>query len=259
MGIVNVTPDSFSGDGSKDAASALAHALQLLEDGADVLDVGGESTRPGAVPTPPAVELARVLPVVVALVARGVRCISVDTQHASTARACLHAGAAWINDVGALNDPAMAAVAAQAEALVLMHWRRSASHDGDGDHVVYASVIDDVRAFLAERRARAIAAGVDAARIVVDPGLGFGKSVDDNVALLANARAFTDLGAVLVGPSRKRFLGALAHVDEPAQRGAATLGAVSCAAVYGADFVRVHDVKSAVQCLRVVDACVRGR
>ena len=258
MGIVNVTPDSFSGDGRADTALAVAHAEQLLADGADVLDIGGESTRPGAVAVEPAEELARVLPVVEALVQRGIRALSIDTRHASTARACLAAGASWINDVSALDDPEMARVASHADALVVMHWRKAAQHDARGDQVAYADVVAEVHAFLHERRTRAIAGGVDAARIVVDPGLGFGKSVDDNVALLAASRAFADLGAVLIGPSRKRFVGALSGVDDVAQRGAGALGAVAVAALHGADLVRVHDVKAAVECLKVVDAVARS-
>ncbi len=258
MGIVNVTPDSFSGDGHTDVARAIAHAERLLAEGADLLDIGGESTRPGAAPVPPAQELARVLPVIEALVAGGVRALCIDTRHASTARACLAAGVSWINDVSALEDVDMPTVATQAEGLVLMHWRKVARQDARGDDVSYSSVVDDVHAFLHERRARALAAGVDASRIVVDPGLGFGKSVQDNVALLAHARVFSDLGAVLLGPSRKRFVGALCGIDDVTQRFAGTLGAVAAAAMHGADFVRVHDVKGAVDCLKVIDAVVRS-
>lgn len=258
MGIVNVTPDSFSGDGRTDTGLAVAHAERLLAEGADVLDIGGESTRPGAAPLAADDELARVLPVIRALALRGVRALSIDTRHASTARACLAAGAAWINDVSGLDDPEMAQVATGADALVIMHWRRTTRHDARGDDVSYQNVVADVHAFLAERRARALSAGVDATRVVVDPGLGFGKSVDDNVALLAHGRAFADLGAVLVGPSRKRFVGALAGVDDVSQRGAGTLGAVAAAAMHGADLVRVHDVKAAVECLRVIDAVARA-
>jgi dihydropteroate synthase len=255
MGIVNVTPDSFSGDGRALVDDAVAHALRQLDEGADLVDVGGESTRPGATPVAPDDECARVLPVVRALAARNIRCISVDTRHASTARACLDAGASWINDVSALDDPAMASVAAAADALVLMHWRKAASHDATGDHVRYPrGVVDEVRAFLDERVARAVAAGVVRARIVLDPGIGFGKSVDDNLALL---KASFDGATVLVGPSRKRFIGALTGVDDAAQRVAGTLGAVAVAAMHGADFVRVHDVKATVECLKVVDAAVR--
>jgi dihydropteroate synthase len=253
MGIVNVTPDSFSGDGRALVDVAVAHALRLLDEGADLVDVGGESTRPGATPVAPDDELARVLPVVRALVARGVRCISVDTRHASTARACLDAGASWINDVSALDDAAMPSVAARADALVLMHWRKAASHDAKGDHVAYVDVVEEVRSFLAQRVALS---GLPAERVVLDPGIGFGKSVDDNLALLKAGRSL-GAHAVLLGPSRKRFIGALSGVDDASQRVAGSLGAVAVAAMHGADFVRVHDVKQAVECLKVVDAAVR--
>lgn len=259
MGIVNVTPDSFSGDGRVDVGAAVAHAERLLADGADVVDIGGESTRPGAVPVPADDEVKRVLPVVAALAAKGVRCISVDTRHASTARACLDAGAAWINDVSALDDPDMAAVARRADALVLMHWQKAATHDARGDHVVYEDVVTEVRTFLAARMQRAREAGVEGARVVVDPGVGFGKSVEDNLALLMAPSSLRSVAPVLLGPSRKRFIGALSGVDDAAQRVAGTLGAVAVAAMHGADIVRVHDVKAALECLRVVDAAVRKR
>ncbi len=255
MGIVNVTPDSFS-DGALFATpdAAIAHALRLLEDGADLLDVGGESTRPGAAPVSPTEELLRVLPVVQGLVARGARCLSVDTRHAVVAEACLAAGASWINDVSALqDDPAMARVAARADALVVMH-RREMSAGRAADDVHYHDLLGEVHAFLAARVGAAAAAGVARERIVVDPGLGFGKSVADNLTLLRSTARFRGLGPVLVGPSRKRFLGALAGVERPEDRDAATHGAVALAALSGADIVRVHDVKGAIAVLRVVAA-----
>lgn len=255
MGIVNVTPDSFS-DGGRflGVDAAVDHALRLLDDGADVLDLGGESTRPGAAEISAADELARVLPVVERLTARGVRCLSIDTRRATVAAACLAAGAAWVNDVSALRDDAdMAAVAASADAVVLMH-RREMSAGSSGDDVSYRDVLGEVHGFLAERVAAAVHAGVARDRIVIDPGLGFGKSVDDNLRLLQATARLRGVAPVLVGPSRKRFLGAVTGIERADQRDAATHGAVALAALAGADLVRVHDVKGAVAVARVVRA-----
>jgi dihydropteroate synthase len=262
MGVVNVTPDSFSDGGAfADAGAAIEQGERLLADGADVVDVGGESTRPGAPPVPPADEQARVLPVVRGLVARRVRAISVDTRNASTARACLDAGASWINDVSALrHDPAMIDVARAADAVVLMHMRGDDPRTMQQD-VAYADVVAEVRAFLAARVAAAVDGGVEPGRILVDPGIGFGKTLAHNLALSRRLDALRGLGAgVLYGPSRKRFLGELTGIDDAALRDGATVGAVAFAAsVRGADVVRVHDAKRAVEALRVVDALARSR
>lgn len=256
MGIVNVTPDSFSDGGAFfDVGQAVAHAERLLAEGADVLDIGGESTRPGAHPVSPEEEVRRVLPVVVALVARGIRNISIDTRNASTAAACLAAGAAWINDVSALqHDPRMVDAVRPADAVVLMHARDMTTGTA-GDDVDYVDVVAEVRAFLDARVRHAVRGGLPAARIVVDPGIGFGKRIEDNLALTRSLRRFADLGAgVLYGPSRKRFLGVLTGAATPSERDAATVGAVCLGALHGAHLVRVHDVHACVQALRVVDA-----
>ena len=257
MGIVNVTPDSFSDGGAcHDPDAAVAHALRLLDDGADVLDIGGESTRPGAAAAAVDVDVERrrVLPVVERLVARGVTNLSIDTRRAAVAKDALAAGAAWVNDVSALDDDDMPAAAAPAQALALMHWRRAERFDARGDDVDYDDVVADVAAFVRERCARAPAGPT----LVVDAGLGFGKSVHDNLRLLAASSRLRALvpeaAAVLVGPSRKRFLGALSGRDIAAHRDAATVGAAVTAALQGADLVRVHDVKSCVDALRVADA-----
>jgi dihydropteroate synthase len=259
MGIVNVTPDSFSDGGTTlDPDAAVAHALRLLDEGADVLDIGGESTRPGATAVDVDTERRRVLPVVEHLVARGVTNLSIDTRRAAVAKDALAAGAAWVNDVSGLDDEEMAAVAANAQALVLMHWRRAARFDARGDDVTYDDAVVDVAAFLADRCARAARAGRPSPPIVIDAGLGFGKSVDDNLRLLVASRRLRALVpaavGVLVGPSRKRFLGALCGRDVPADRDDATVGAVAAAALHGADLVRVHDVKRCIDAVRVVDA-----
>jgi dihydropteroate synthase len=255
MGIVNVTPDSFSDGGAcLDPDDAVAHALRLLDDGADILDIGGESTRPGAAAVDVDVERRRVLPVIERLVARGITNVSIDTRHATVAKDALAAGAAWVNDVSALDDDAMAGVAAHAQALVLMHWRRTDRFDARGDDVAYDDVVADVAANLRARCARA----APGPALVVDAGLGFGKSVDDNLRLLVASERLRALvpeaAGVLVGPSRKRFLGALSGRQLAVARDAATVGAVTAAALHGADLVRVHDVKSCVDALRVADA-----
>jgi dihydropteroate synthase len=262
MGIVNVTPDSFS-DGGRfaDVDAAVAHALALFEAGADVVDIGGESTRPGATPVPVDVERARVVPVVAALAALGKRAISVDTRHARTARAALDAGAAWINDVSGLADSAMAEVARDADALILMHWAHRLDVASE-DAVVDDDIVASVSTWLRQRVDVAVAAGVDRARIVVDPGIGFGKTIPHNLALsrdLASLTRACDVAGVLYGPSRKRFLGALTGRERPDDRDDATIGAVCAAVAGGADIVRVHDVARVKDAVVVADAILRGR
>jgi dihydropteroate synthase len=255
MGIVNVTPDSFSDGGQfADADDAYRHACRLLEDGADVLDVGGESTRPGAQQLEVAEELARVVPVIEQLVRAGIRQISVDTRRASVARVALDAGASWVNDVSGLADAQMASVAAGADGVVVMHWRRAA-FDGVQDHVEYDDVVVEVTEALRTIVERAVASGVPRERIVVDPGIGFGKTVEHNVRLLAEGvEALRTTAPVLIGPSRKRFLGALSGEKDASRRDPATLAACCVGALHGASFVRVHDVRGARQALSVIEA-----
>ncbi len=259
MGIVNVTPDSFS-DGGRwlDPQSAIAHGRLLGDQGADILDVGGESTRPGAEPVPVAVELGRVLPVVRALAADGA-VVSVDTVHAETAAACLDAGAVYVNDVsGGLADREVPAVVAAAGAgYVLGHWRGSPATMND--HAVYDDVVVEVRTELAERIDEALAAGVDPELLVIDPGLGFAKDGRHNWELLAGLGAFTAMGyPVLVGASRKRFLGSLLAADDrpvdPPARDRATAAVTALVAAAGAWGVRVHEVAGSVDAVRVAAA-----
>jgi dihydropteroate synthase len=246
MGIVNVTPDSFS-DGGRFLApdDAIAHGLRLVAEGADVLDVGGESTRPGSDPVPADVELARVLPVVEALAAGAGVPISIDTTKASVARAALAAGASMVNDVSAFRgDPDMAAVVAEAGvAVCLMHMLGRPKTMQDDPR--YDDVVSEVAAFLAERARAAEAAGVDRACICVDPGFGFGKTADHNLALLRRLDAIAAVGyPVLVGVSRKRFVGALARSErfDDAARVAGTVAANVAAFARGGWMFRVHDV-----------------
>ncbi len=260
MGVVNVTPDSFSDGGLyMDAAAAIAHGLELESEGAVVLDIGGESTRPGADPVRAEVELARVLPVVRGLIEAGSRAqISIDTSKASVAAACLAAGATLVNDVTALRgDPEMAGVVAAAGAdCCLMHMLgepRTMQRDPR-----YDDVVAEVRAFLEDRVAFAVAAGVPVERIIVDPGVGFGKTVAHNLELLRRLEELVAIGPpVLVGTSRKSFLGRLTGraVDE---RVAGTIATSVLAYERGARVFRVHDVAPIHDALTVTAATVRG-
>jgi dihydropteroate synthase len=261
MGIVNVTPDSFSDGGMlSDDQAAVAHGLRLAAEGADILDVGGESTRPGAGPVPAGEELERVLPVIEGLreaAPEGVA-LSVDTRRPDVARAAIEAGASIVNDVTAAADPAMFdVVAASGAGLVLMHMLGEPRTMQDDPR--YDDVVVDVRDFLAARLGAAVAAGVARDRLCVDPGIGFGKNLDNNLRLLHDIASFGELRVpVMVGASRKRFLGQLTDVDEPSARVEGTAGAVAWCAANGVDVVRVHDVLQMARVARVVDAIAHG-
>lgn len=261
MGVVNVTDDSFSDGGQfLDRDRAVAHALRLVADGAAVIDVGGESTRPGATRVDAAVEIGRVVPVIEELAAQGIR-LSIDTMHAAVAEAALAAGVHIVNDVsGGRADPAMAGVIAQAQVpWILMHWR---SVGAEHPHEVprYADVVVQVRDELMRSVDAAVSAGVDPGKLIIDPGLGFAKTAQHNWALLRALPEFVRTGIpVLVGASRKRFLGTLlAGADgeprPPAGRETATAVISALAVRGGAWGVRVHDVRASVDALRVVQA-----
>ncbi len=260
MGIVNVTPDSFS-DGGRFASvdAAVDHALRLLDHGAHIVDVGGESTRPGAPPVGPAEELERVLPVVQGVLrSRPDTTISVDTSKASVAESVLRAGARIINDVRALADPAMAQTCARAEAtVVLMHMRGTpASMQQD---TRYDDLIVEVRQFLAERVRHATQAGIPQSRLVLDPGIGFGKAWEDNPRLIHRLDELTSLGCpVLIGASRKRFIGEITGEADASKRVFGSIGAALAASTHGADILRVHDVRGTIQALKVFRACMGG-
>ena len=258
MGIVNVTPDSFSDAGAHaDTRRAIAHCEQLVAEGADILDIGGESTRPGARAVPEAEELARVLPVVDAAIKLGCP-VSVDSRHAAVMRAVLDRGADIINDIHALQAPgALAVVAAHPSCGVcLMHMR--GSPESMQEQPEYGDVLAEVSNFLSERSARLQGLGVAAERIVLDPGIGFGKSVAHNLALLARQAELLALGQpLLVGWSRKSTLGAITGRDV-AQRGPASLAAALAAVQWGARIVRVHDVAATVDALKVWRAAGLG-
>jgi dihydropteroate synthase len=258
MGIVNVTPDSFSDGGAHaDARRALAHCERLLAEGADMLDIGGESTRPGAQAVPLGEELARVMPVLDAALSLGCP-VSVDTRHASVMRAALDRGADIINDINALRAPGAAEVVAGHPScgVCLMHMR--GSPESMQQQPEYDDVLIEVGNFLRERSASVQGLGVARERIVLDPGIGFGKSVAHNVALLARQAELLSLGhPLLVGWSRKSTLGAITGRDV-VQRGPASLAAALAAVQWGARIVRVHDVAATVDALKVWRAAGLG-
>jgi dihydropteroate synthase len=260
MGVVNVTPDSFS-DGGRflDPRQAIDQGLRLEQEGADLLDIGGESTRPGASPVTPEEELERVLPVIEGLVSAEIKSrISIDTSKAQVARAALKAGATMVNDVTALRDPDMAGVVAAAKAdLCLMHMLGDPRTMQADPH--YDDVVTEVKAFLAERLQYALSQGVEEERIVLDPGIGFGKTVEHNLELLARLNELVELGRpVAIGTSRKSFLGRLTGrpVDD---RVAATVASCVIAYEHGARVFRVHDVAPVRDALLVTAATVRPR
>jgi len=260
MGIVNVTPDSFSDGGMfDDAAAAVAHGEELARSGADLLDVGGESTRPGSDPVPVADEIARVVPTIAGLVAALPSTpISVDTRKGEVAAAAIAAGATIVNDVSAGADPAMFPIVAESGAgMIVMHMK------GDPKTMqvdpAYDDVVGEVHGYLRERMEAAVFAGVSAASLAVDPGIGFGKNLDHNLELLREVSRLRDLGAPLVvGVSRKGFLGTLTGTADPEDRLEATAAAVAWCSAQGVDVVRVHDVAEMVRVVAVVDAIARA-
>jgi len=255
MGIVNVTPDSFS-DGGAHASTdaAVAHGLKLVEEGADLLDVGGESTRPGSVPVPLEEELRRVIPVIEQLAARTPVPISIDTFKPEVMRAAVAAGAGMINDIHALRQPgALDAAAETGVPVVLMHMQGEPGDMQADPH--YADVVAEVHGFLVQRLFAAEMAGIAKKNLLVDLGFGFGKTTMHNMTLLARSEHFLELGVpMLAGLSRKRSLGELTGRTEPAGRVAASVAAHLLAVQRGARIVRVHDVAATVDALKVWEA-----
>jgi dihydropteroate synthase len=284
MGILNLTPDSFSGDGlliegesSKESDfsspridriidQALKQARQFVASGADMIDVGGESTRPGSEMVSPEVEMARVLPVIEAVVSQLDTIVSVDTYKAEVAQAALEAGAQIVNDVWGLHaDPKLAEVVAQAKIpIILMHNRSSWAHAQIKDRlggryvgIPYENLLEDIKNELLESVSLALGAGISKKNIILDPGIGFGKTVEQNLELLDRLNEIKSLGyPVLVGPSRKSFIGYT--LDQPPdQRLEGTAAAVSLAIARGADILRIHDVDFMVKVAKMTDAIVR--
>lgn len=249
MGILNVTPDSFSDGGEHDSLdAAIAHAERMLEEGAQIIDVGGESTRPGAAPVSEAEELARVVPVVRELARRGA-CVSIDTRHAAVARVCLEAGAAIVNDVSGFGDPAMVeAVRDSGCGLVVMHMQGEPATMQDAP--AYNDVVADVRDWLRDRAASLEEAGIAHDRICIDPGPGFGKTPQQTLDLVRNFQEFARLGyPVMAALSRKSYLGFAYGIEEPADRDRVSAAEALMACELGASVVRTHNVAETAKAL----------
>ena len=261
MGVINMTPDSFSDGGMiADAESGLRQAERLIAEGADILDVGGESSRPGAGPVPLKEELRRVIPLIRRISREADVPVSVDTAKAEVARQAIDAGAEIVNDVTALRgDRKMARIVAEAGVpVILMHMRGTPRTMQKGD-LVYRSLLGEILRFLSERVGHAVEAGIPPDRIMVDPGIGFGKSVEDNLRLIRHLGELASLGLPLcVGVSRKHFTGKITGVVRPGERIEGTAAAVTAAILNGADVVRVHDVGAMKRVAAMADA-VRGK
>ncbi len=257
MGILNVTPDSFS-DGNRfaDVTSAVEHGIAMLDEGADLLDIGGESTRPGAQRVDPTEQIRRVVPVIAQLRERREDiCISVDTTRAEVAAAAMDAGATLINDISAgLDDPEMFAMAKRLQApIVLMHMQGAPATMQKNPR--YGDVVGEIRQSLVERRNAALGAGIAAHRVLVDPGIGFGKTMSHNFTLIREVAQFASLGApLLIGVSRKKFIGTVIDEPDPTCRAFGTAAAAVWCAIRGVDMLRVHEVKPIRQALQVLNA-----
>lgn len=272
MGILNITPDSFSGDGllvREDVIrTAVAQAQQFTADGADIIDIGGESTRPGSMPVTEAEELARVIPVIEAVRTAVSLPISIDTYRASVAEAALAAGASWVNDVWGLRmDPRLAQVVANANCPVILMHNRSKPKDvaqeerlgGRYIGVKYDDLIADIKRELGESVELALQAGVKEANIILDPGVGFGKTVTQNLQIANQLHQFKTMGfPILLGTSRKSFIGYTLDLP-PEERLEGTAATVAIGIDRGADMVRVHDVKPIVRLAKMTDAIIRSK
>ena len=260
MGILNVTPDSFSDGGFfQSSEEAVESGVRMVEEGADILDVGGESSRPGAEPVSPKEELRRVIPVIEGLVRRVTVPISVDTTKAEVAREAVASGAEIINDISAMrfDDQMPVVVAATGAAVILMHMRGTPKDMQEGD-LTYRSLLPDITGFLRERMERAKSAGVELERMMIDPGFGFGKTAEDNMKLLRYLSAFRILGRPIVtGVSRKSFIGKVTGGD-PQDRLEGTAAALTVAIMNGSHVVRVHDVSAMKRVAAMADAILRA-
>jgi dihydropteroate synthase len=261
VGILNVTPDSFSDGGNfLDPGAAAEHAASLLDEGAGIIDVGGESTRPGSDPVPQEEEVRRVVPVISRIIAaRPEAVISVDTYRSATAAAALDAGASIVNDVTALRgDPRMISVVAEARCpVILMHMQGEPKTMQSEPR--YTDVVREVKDFLRSRAEHAVATGVSQENIIVDPGIGFGKSLDHNLVLLRDLESIVDLGfPVLVGASRKKFIGSITGVQAAADRVFGTVATTVLAYEKGATLFRVHDVRANSEALAVAEAVLHA-
>lgn len=260
MGILNVTPDSFSDGGQWiKPQRAIEHAVAMLADGAQIIDVGGESTRPGAECIPVEEEISRVVPVIAGLTKLKPHCIiSIDTRKRAVAKAALQAGATMLNDISGLEFSAdIANVAAEYDAsLVIMHMRGTPDTMQNPENLVYTDVVDDVCRFLENAATKAMKAGIETNKIIVDPGIGFSKNYEQNIELLVNINKIKALGyQVLVGPSRKAFIGQALNIAEPESRKWGTAGVIAYLATQNIDIIRVHDVREIAEMLQMFDLC----
>ncbi len=259
MGVLNVTPDSFSDGGDHFApADAVACSRDMIAQGADIIDVGPESTRPGAAAVPAERQIDRAIPVIRAIRAASDEItISIDTRLASVAKAAFESGADMVNDVSALRDDEDMAdcVAVSGAAVVLMHMRGSPMEMQEGGGPHYDDVVNEIAAFLAERRQYAVSRGIDASRIIFDPGIGFGKRLEHNLLILRRLDRLAGLGQpLMVGASRKAFIGSALAIEDPRRRGAGSLACAAMAVMAGASIVRAHDVRATVEVVRMCSA-----
>lgn len=255
MGILNVTPDSFyDGKRHNTAEIAVNHALKMIEEGADIIDVGGESTRPGAYPISEAEELKRVIPLIKMLSKQTRKPISIDTYKASVAEKAIDAGASIINDIGGLlMDKHMAKVAAEAKAPVIIMHKKGKPRTMQ-KYPIRKNVMSEILSYLQKSVSRAVEAGIDEDKIILDPGIGFGKTLRQNLEILKRLREFKSMGfPILIGTSRKQFIGAILKLSVQ-ERLNGTLATLAVAVINGAHIVRVHDVREAVQVVRICDA-----
>jgi len=256
MGILNVTPDSFSDGGDYlEASAAVERGLEMEAEGAAIIDVGGESTRPGSEAVGAEEQIRRVCPVIWALARQSELPISIDTTSSEAAAAALEAGASMINDISALRfDGEMAGLAARARVPVILMHMQGTPEDMQA-YPTYEDVVQEVKAFLAARMEYAVSAGIEREQIVVDPGIGFGKSLGHNLSLLKQLSVFQELGApVLVGPSRKSFIGKVLDIENPLERAFGTAAAVSACVAAGVQILRVHEVKAMRQAAHLAAA-----
>lgn len=264
MGILNVTPDSFS-DGSKyiEPEKAVSRALEMLGDGADIIDIGGESTRPGSAEISADEEISRVVPVINMVREADQNCvISVDTRRAETAEEALMAGADIINDISAFAySPGMPEVVAKYDAgVVLMHMRGTPENMQSQENLKYSDMLGEIASALKSAADKALAAGTEKDRIILDPGIGFSKDVSQNLEIIANMDFFKDMGyALLAGPSRKTFIGSLLGIEKPEERKWGTAGVAAYVVLNGLDIIRVHDVKEMRQMITMLDHCRKAR
>ncbi|MGB9595907.1 MAG: dihydropteroate synthase [Candidatus Poribacteria bacterium] len=259
MGILNVTPDSFSDGGLfVNVESAIEHAKKMIQDGADIIDIGGESTRPGAEAISIDVELSRVIPVISELSKSTDVCISIDTYKPEVAEIAIDNGACMVNDISAISDPKMAKVVAKSGVpIVLMHKKGTPKDMQISPH--YNSLIDEIKKYLQDKVNMAERSGISSDKIIIDPGIGFGKTVEHNLEILRRLNEFKSLGKpILIGTSRKSFIGKILNIDDPKERIDGTSATVAIAIANGADIIRVHDVKQMKMVAQIADAIIRG-